>query len=792
MKKQVELLAPAGSWESMQAAMAAGADAVYMGGLQFGARAYAHNLDQDKLCRAIDFAHLHGGRLYLTVNTLLKEEELEGLTGYLRPFYQQGLDGVIVQDLGVWDHIRRELPGLPLHVSTQMTLLGAAGAALLKEMGASRMVPARELSLEEIRSIKQEVAIEVETFVHGALCYCYSGQCLFSSLLGGRSGNRGRCAQPCRLPYQAMEEYGGKKRNKISQKGEEYLLSPRDLCTIEMLPELIEAGIDSFKIEGRMKRPEYTAGVVQIYRKYMDRYEEQGRERYRVEQEDMEILRALYNRGGFTQGYYQQKNGRKMISLVRPNHFEDASSSKDARGRDERRSYEELLSWLRKAYVEQEKKEKIQGTLKVSKEKPNVFLLEWKGIQVQVEGEPAQEPKNRPMSEQEIRRQMEKTGNTPFVWEHLTIETEEAVFIPLQSLNQLRRQGLRKLEEEICGRWRRAGIEKPDFGQPSGREKPDFGHSSPEECQKGADGQGMGNGQLNRRRGDRRARQQQTQDWRPILRVQVDAPWMLEPVLAEPLVDGVYVDGEAFFCSLPGKDERIHVGTEVVGRCQRAGKSCYLVMPDIFRQEQQVFYEKWFPDFWKAGFQGILVRNLEEVQFLRQNGYKGEWIPDAKLYTFNREARQVLMGLGAACTTLPYELNEWELQRRGCQADELVVYGYQPMMVTANCVAKTLHQCRKEPGLLYLQDRYRKMFPVRRCCAGCYNIIYNSAPLYLLDCTRELFRLQPGSLRLHFTMEEKDVLKSILQEAVRIFKKGAIPSLSLGNFTRGHLKRGVE
>ncbi len=782
MKKKVELLAPAGSWESMQAAISAGADAVYMGGLRFGARAYADNLDQEKLLRAIDYVHLHGGRLYLTVNTLLKEEELEGLTGYLRPYYLQGLDGVIVQDLGVWEHIRREFPGLPLHVSTQMTLLGAEGAALLKELGASRIVPARELSLKEIRAIKQKADIEVETFIHGALCYCYSGQCLFSSLLGGRSGNRGRCAQPCRLPYQAFEEIRGK-RNRISRKGEEYLLSPRDLCTVELIPELLEAGIDSFKIEGRMKRPEYTAGVVQVYRKYIDQYEERGREGYRVEPEDREILSALYNRGGFTAGYYRQKNGRDMISLVRPNHFEEMSGSKEDRGLWERRRYEELLDKLGRAYVEQEKKEKIQGTLRVFKEKPKVLLLKWKDIQIQVEGEPAQEPKNRPMTETEIRKQMEKTGNTPFVWERLVIETEVPVFLPLQSLNELRRRGLSELEKRICEKWRRKEQEIPDAAR-----------TAQGEVSGGAAGQGLegvpADGRIERR--EKAGGQQGGMGWTPALRVQVDEPWMLDRVLKEPLVDGVYVDGEVFFQPLPGRERKVLTGAEVAERCRKAGKKCYLVMPDIFREEQKSFYETWYPELLQAGFQGMLVRNLDEVQFLRERGYEGEWIPDTKLYTFNQEARQVLVKLGASFSTLPCELNERELQRRGCRGDELVVYGYQPMMVTANCVAKTLGSCKKEPGFLYLQDRYRKMFPVRRCCASCYNIIYNSAPLYLLDCVRELSRLQPGSIRLHFTMEDEKNLGSILEEAVKVFKLGASPSLSPEAFTRGHLKRGVE
>ena len=245
MEKKVEILAPAGSMDSLKAAVCAGADAVYIGGTRFGARAYAKNLTETELLGAIDYVHIHGRRIYLTVNTLLKEAEIGQLYDYLLPYYLEGIDGVIVQDIGVVAYLRQYFPKLPIHASTQMTITGEDGAAFMKEKGITRVVPARELSLPEIRRMKEKTGLEIECFVHGALCYCYSGQCLLSSMIGGRSGNRGQCAQPCRLPYRAEGER------------EADLMSLKDLCTIEMLPELIEAGIDSFKIEGRMKQPDY-------------------------------------------------------------------------------------------------------------------------------------------------------------------------------------------------------------------------------------------------------------------------------------------------------------------------------------------------------------------------------------------------------------------------------------------------------------------------------------------------------------------------------------------------------
>ncbi len=262
----MELLAPAGSLDSLKAAVNAGADAVYIGGSRFGARAFADNPEEDQLLEGIDYCHLHGCRIYMTVNTLLKDKELmDQLYDFLLPYYLHGLDGVIVQDLGVVSYIRSCFPELPVHGSTQMTITGPEGASLVKQLGITRVVPARELSLEEVRKIIDETGLEVETFIHGAMCYSYSGQCLLSSMIGGRSGNRGRCAQPCRLPYELYEE-----DRKINKSGS-YVLSLKDMCTIDLLPEFEEAGIASLKIEGRMKRPEYTAGVVSVYRKYLDK-----------------------------------------------------------------------------------------------------------------------------------------------------------------------------------------------------------------------------------------------------------------------------------------------------------------------------------------------------------------------------------------------------------------------------------------------------------------------------------------------------------------------------------------
>ena len=320
--RKVEILAPAGSYESLCGAINGGCDAVYLGGNRFGARAFAENFDRETMLRAIDYVHMFDKKIYLTVNTLLQNEEIEEeLFAYLEPFYKQGLDAVIVQDVGVLSFIHRNFPDLPLHASTQMTFTTEQGGEFLKKYGVTRFVTSRELSAAEITNMRKRTDLEIETFVHGALCYCYSGQCFMSSMIGGRSGNRGRCAQPCRMPYKVETAQGEK------VKTAPYVLSPKDICTLDKIPELVDAGIDSFKIEGRMKKPEYAAYTSYLYRKYTDLYLEYGEDyfsymkKHKNELEyDYTCLMDLYNRGGFSDGYFFKENGPSMMSMVRPNH----------------------------------------------------------------------------------------------------------------------------------------------------------------------------------------------------------------------------------------------------------------------------------------------------------------------------------------------------------------------------------------------------------------------------------------------------------------------------------------
>lgn len=309
----VELLAPAGSRKALVAAVENGANAIYLAGNAFGARAYASNFDREALREAIHFAHLRKVAIHVTVNTIVADEEMGPLRDYLRFLYEAGADAVLVQDLGVARVAHETVPDLPLHASTQMSVSSLEGVRALAELGFTRVVLARELSLKEIRHICAHAPVEIETFMHGALCVCYSGQCLMSSMIGGRSGNRGRCAQPCRLPYTLVDEKG---QDVLGDKAGSYLLSPRDLSTIDVIPDLIEAGVSSLKIEGRMKRPEYVATVVRTYREAIDTY--YAGKGYAVTQEERDDLAQIFNRD-FTTAYLEGRPGKAMMSDRRPN-----------------------------------------------------------------------------------------------------------------------------------------------------------------------------------------------------------------------------------------------------------------------------------------------------------------------------------------------------------------------------------------------------------------------------------------------------------------------------------------
>lgn len=821
----VELLAPAGSYESLKAAVKAGADAVYIGGSMFGARAYADNPDEAHLIDGIEYCHLHGKKLYMTVNTLLKQSELEhDLYDYLLPYYEHGVDALIVQDLGVVSFVQKYFSGLEIHGSTQMTVTGPEGAALLQREGITRVVPARELSLKEVSDIIEATGMEVETFIHGAMCYSYSGQCLFSSMLGGRSGNRGRCAQPCRLPYRLSgpdgKNYAG------------YLLSMKDMCTLDLIPEMVDAGIASMKIEGRMKRPEYTAGVVSIYRKYIDLYEKKGHNGFAVQEDDKRILMDLYNRGGFSGGYYHMHNGKTMMALSRPNHQgTEAAKVKavkkgsvtltaleqlkkgDVLELDQehnttmgqeigkhgvfqisvknpslrpgsvvyRTKNESLLQELGEKFLNENYKEKIKGELTIFKDSPAILRL-WNDLGTVTVSQPIAEPaKNSSTTEEAVRKQMMKTGNTPFEFSELHIKLDQGLFIPVSKLNELRRKGLEMLGNCICEKSFRGSPSRPD------KEKLRLEKMQPVSSKE-----------------ELRLEKIQPVSPKDGLRMAVSVmTWdQLKAVLSfasmekeNPVLGTVYFDTMLFGDEAQRK-ENTSALLNAMGILKEKNIKACINCPPVWRERERALFADQYVKRVLLHADGFLIHTIDQLSFFKgyilEEQLQSDLIADDNLYACNALAFQFLQRQGVVRQTLSAELNFRELQQLMLPDCEIVVYGHQPLMHSAQCVVKNTSGCKKRPGVTYLQDRKNVKFPVVNRCPVCCNTIYNSVPLMLGGCRKELETLMPSVVRLSFTVESGEETAQVLSQYKRLlFDEDSREDVDLGG-TRGHFKRGVE
>lgn len=741
IKSKVELLAPAGNYDALKGAVKAGADAVYLGGELYGARAYADNFTQDEICTGIHLAHVFGRKVYLTVNTLVKEKELDELYNFLLPFYECGLDGVIIQDLGVLRFIRTYFPGLSLHASTQMTLTGSGGAAFIKKEGVSRIVPARELSLAEIKKIKQESGLEIETFIHGAMCYCYSGQCLFSSILGGRSGNRGRCAQPCRLPYETKPSAANGRPD--------YPLSMKDMCTVSMLPELIEAGIDSFKIEGRMKKPAYAAGVTAIYRKYIDLYYE-DKEKFQVSDEDMNLLKSLYIRSEISDGYYKRHNGSGMISLNSPAYSETDTI---------------LLTDLQKKYMEEELCHEVTAKACFKTGQESFLVLSKGDISVKCTGNIVQKALKQPLMKGKIEEQIKKCGNSLVKIVQIDVDMDDNIFMPVSLINELRRRATEAFEEEMI---RQNGLGYKEervilpFLEPtrSIEKRPLVNRSG---CTKD-------DKELFRR-----------------LHVVVRTKEQLQAALKKK-TGRIYLD-----YSLLKEDVCNQLKMYKETHCDST--EFYLASPYIVRENNKLHLETIKKTFaGTALFEGILIRNLESFQFLTTQEFSGKIILDSNLYLWNHETVDLWSGQ-AEEFYLPVECNihEWKELLQHCRQDKFkasaIVYGRLPMMITANCLNKTRKKCDKNPQIVMLKDRYEKQFPVYTDCYSCYNIIYNSVPLSLHKLFENNHWLK-GNFRLDFTIEDAEKTSQLISYFGGLFQEYKAPFYK--EYTTGHLKRGVE
>lgn len=756
---RVELLAPAGSPAAFYGAVNAGADAVYLGGDRFGARAYAENFTQEELVACIQYGRLLGVKVYLTVNTLLKEGELKELTDYLAPFYQAGLDAVIVQDMGVLRVIRNNFPELAIHASTQMTICNIHGTRLLKEMGAKRIVPARELSLQELIEIKEQVDIELETFIHGAMCYCYSGQCLFSSILGGRSGNRGRCAQPCRLPYgvrfEGISEEFGKTKTIGGRRDSFYPLSLKDMCTIEHIPALVEAGIDSFKIEGRMKKPEYAAGVTAIYRKYIDHYynlrdelgEKGARKAYRAAPEDIHMLSSLYIRSQVQDGYYFRQNGREMITLNNP-----AYSGTD----------ELLLEKIRKTYLSDIKRLEVEIEAEFLTGEPAKVTLRQGGIAGEAEGEVVQTASRQPITEENLRKQLSKLGDTHFKAKEIQFKVSSDAFYPLKQINELRRAAVQALEQSLLSQ---------------NRDRLNWS-TNPTLTEQDRPGESIKNldhfySESNNTYYDKgwAVSVRTLQQMKELISYQAEAP--------DIALKRVYVDGDLL----------IRSREDVMQFCRNLRNNCscqvLTALPYVLRQSDEMYLEELMEHTKAASFDGFLIRSFDGMGVFTGREEYGILRGDACLYTWNSQTvLQLSQLLDGFC--VPFELNASEqagLLRQNFSWEK-IVYARVPMMITANCVLKTTEGCRRgNDGCVQLIDRYNKRFPVLRNCMHCTNIIYNSVPLSL---HRDILSLREKCvLRLDFTMETADEMKAVLNVFLRDREFAR-------QYTTGHEKRGVE
>ena len=794
---KVELLAPAGNAAAFYGAISAGADAVYLAGNQFGARAYAENFTEEELLECIRYGHLYGRRIYLTVNTLLKDAELAQLYAYLAPFYEAGLDAVIVQDLGVLRFIRTHFPGLRIHVSTQMTVCAPWGASLLKEMGAERIVPARELSLAEIVSMRRLSGLEVEAFIHGAMCYCYSGQCLFSSILGGRSGNRGRCAQPCRLPYDV--EAGGARRREC------YPLSLKDMCTIEHIPELIESGIDSFKIEGRLKKPEYAAGVTDIYRRCIDHYYELreamgpsgAQKAWHVKKEDRSALSSLYVRSGLLDGYYFRHNGRDMVTLDSPAYRESAES---------------LLASIQEKYLGS--RPKLPVTIKAFFHvgSPARVVMEWGKVSAWAEAAPVSQALRQPITEENVRKQLCRLGDSAFYAQRTEISMDPDCFYPLKQINELRRLAAAKLEEQIL-------IAR--------------GYSAPAHWAQGQKAEaGLSAGESEEAAAIPTAGKSAKAMAMPAAALSMDVPkekpaknaWTAIPpqktayAFYVRTIEQLKVLGDWLDENPPDLPWRIYVNSDLLlaepktlQLCQRLSASgvLYAALPYILRETDREYMRLLYKKVAESGiFRGFLARSMDGLGILREmrasHSIEAEYCSttaltcrtDAGLYVWNVSALQELSAL-ADGFCLPYELNAAE-QRNLCGNSDVksivnnsvdgfscekIIYSRIPMMVTANCLRKTIGECQKGQETAVLKDRYRKEFPVLTNCTHCLNIIYNSVPFSL----HQDFAKWKGraDLRMDFALESPEEVRQVLDA---FFRGKEFPGKE---YTTGHERRGV-
>ncbi len=806
-RNKPELLAPAGSMESLKAAVNNGCDAVYLGGKLFSARQYAGNFSLEELEEACDYCHVRGVHVYVTVNTLYKDKELKEFIDFIGKLYKMGVDALILQDSGAVKLLQENYPEFPLHASTQMTVNSLEDVRYWESLGFSKIVLSRELSLEEIQEITAQSQAEIETFVHGALCVSYSGQCIMSSILGGRSGNRGKCAQTCRLPYTLY-----KGADKLR---EGYLLSPKDIQTVTILPQLIEAGITSFKIEGRMKNPEYVAGVTAIYRKYIDLYFENP-EKYEVSLEDMKTLTQLFNRGGFTEGYYTSAGGKDMMSIERPktwglkigfvddyipkykrltirtreplvpgdgievwtttgphvgSNISKASKAGEVislsmvgeiqKNNAVYRTYDKALNdALRKTWEKDTRKKPILGLLKAKKGQPLALQLwDMSGSSIYVTGEVVEQAEDRPTSLEKLKEQTGKMGATPFVLQNLDMDVDDDIFVSIRGLNELRRMAVEALEEAILKKSKRQNL----------------------------------------RGGEKEKKGEKENLLQKKLYVLVTDFMQLEAVVRTKGIRVIYFEASA------DMERNLPSALEL---CRRFGVSLYAALPKISRQWRKDIEDAMLERLRNTNIDGFLVRSAGQFAMVKDSGKK--ITVDYTLNVMNEEGVAFWKQQGADEVCLSVEANLQEINVMGDKDCEMVVYGYLPLMKTQQCPignyagGKDGHfYCSEKNNteLYFLRDRMGMKFPLMTDCERCVCTVLNSKPLFTLKFYDEILESVTGSVRLEFTKEGAGRAARIAKayaEMTQDPKKISTETRNLleemrekGN-TKGHFFRGVE
>lgn len=817
--KNVELLAPAGNMECLHAAVKAGADAVYLGAGHFNARRGADNFSLENLAEACDYAHLRGVKIYLTLNTVVLPSELPDALELARQAYRCGVDAFIVQDIGISIELSRIMPDVEVHVSTQMNIHDEDGLRAAAALGATRVTLARELSLAEIarlHELAEELGVELESFAHGALCICYSGQCFMSSLVGGRSANRGRCAQACRLPY---ELHNRALRKTLDAPGE-HLLSPKDLCTANLIPELLQAGVASLKIEGRMKSPEYVQAVVGVYRAVIDRVEAaidrdginsvvaSDAPELRASEEEMNVLSEAFSRG-FTTAYLKGKRGNEIMSYGRPNNrgvfvgrvakvreglvFIDPETElhvgdliefwtnrghfvhtigefkTDRAGRvffpvERAVGKGDRVFRVRNAeaaFVDDDKLPSVavcaRAELRIGQPALLTFTVASGDASVTVEGPEVEAARTKAITEEEVREHIDRMGTTPFYLSSLEIDLDEGVGMGFSMLHKLRARAAEELQETILAHYHARKLERTP-----------------------------------------------SRAFAPVVR----KGWCKVAALAtNPACARAAKRAGADLIYVPAANYRrgeAVIAGQLSDTAEQAGypKQCIPVLPTV----SQMFDEgkrNGF-DIWKRvkADKPVMVENLGQLLHATEMGAAPEVGPHIPVT--NKLDLQAMADLGAQRVWLSPELSLVQIEELGDMAPMplgLTIMGQTELMVTEHCLLMSQGPCnqkctecarRKSPH--YLKDRKGYEMPVITDCTG-RSHLYNAVQMDVAHLMPEIIGAGVSTVLVDTTLMNVKETTEKVARAVRardIAQKDGNKVAKAEGATSGHLFRGVS